>query len=292
MREYRVPLRASGQRADIFIAGKYPDYSRSSLTRLFDIGKVRSGKKAIKPGQRLKPRQRLLVNDELLYQKPPDIDLPVLYEDDDVLVINKPAGILTHAKGAINDEATVASFMAGKITDKNLTGNRAGIVHRLDRATSGLIIAAKNAKAQAYLQKQFASRQTQKTYLAVIEGRLEPEEAVIDAPIARNPRRPQTFMVKAEGKPAQTAYKILKRFNKGGKEYSYLEIRPITGRTHQIRVHLKYVGHPVVGDFIYGRDGQLLLHARSLKIRLPVGEQKSFTAPPSKNLSDFIKEDR
>src|SRR5436305_783047 len=115
MKEFRVPLRSSGQRADVFIASKYRAFSRSSLGKLFDRDKVRSGKKILKAGQRLKPRQKVIVDDSMLLKKPPVIDMTVIYEDKDVVVINKPAGILTHSKGALNDEASVASFIKDKI---------------------------------------------------------------------------------------------------------------------------------------------------------------------------------
>src|SRR5262249_28394801 len=148
--------------------------------------------------------------DRPLFKKPPKISLPIIYEDNDVIVIDKPAGILTHAKGALNTEATVASFIESKLAEDLPKNNRAGIVHRLDRATSGVIITAKHDKALKWLQKQFSTRKTKKLYLAIAEGELEPAEAIIDAPIARNPRKPQTFYVSPIGKPAQTEYKLLK----------------------------------------------------------------------------------
>jgi 23S rRNA pseudouridine1911/1915/1917 synthase len=276
-----------GLRADIYLAGQYPQFSRSSLEKLFD-GLVTVNKQPIKPSFRVSESTKLSVDDSLLKQKPPKISLPVLYEDNDVMVIDKPAGILTHSKGALNTEATVASFIAPKIS-KDLTGNRAGIVHRLDRATSGVIIVAKDQAALSWLQKQFSNRRTKKTYLAVAEGQPEPPKALIDAPIARNPKKPQTFYVNAAGKPAQTEYKTLKILNKSSNYYSLVELKPLSGRTHQLRVHLAYIKHPVVGDRIYGHEAeQMLLHAQSLELTLPNRQRLVFESPIPKYFEEFI----
>ena len=158
-----------------------------------------------------------------------------------------------------------------------MDGERAGIVHRLDRATSGVMICAKTPEALSWLQKQFSERKVKKTYVAVVKGALSEPEAVIDMPIERNPRKPQTFRVGANGKPSVTAYKVLKT----GNGYSLLELKPTTGRTHQLRVHLHKLGHPIVGDELY--DGpeaeRLFLHATSLEITLPDKQRKTFEAP-------------
>ncbi len=207
--------------------------------------------------------------------KVPEIDLPVIYEDDDCVVINKPPGVLSHSKGAFNPEATVATWLAGRV--KGLEGERAGIVHRLDRATSGVMICAKTPEALAWLQKQFSQRKTVKEYVAVVGGALDKPEAVIDMPIERNPKRPQTFRTGAAGKHAVTAYKVLS--TRGG--HSLLELKPETGRTHQLRVHLAKIGHPILGDELYGGPPakRMLLHAKNLTVTLPSRERKTFGAP-------------
>ena len=139
------------------------------------------------------------------------------------------------------------------------------------------------------LQKQFAQRKTKKIYLAIVEGEPKPEQAVIDAPIARNPKKPQTFRVSPEGKSAQTQYSVLKSFVKKDKRYSLLELKPLTGRTHQLRVHLAYIGHPIVGDHVYGSDGaRLMLHATSLEITIPTSQRKVFEAAMPQDIKDFI----
>jgi 23S rRNA pseudouridine1911/1915/1917 synthase len=289
MRELIVDPNSVGLRLDVFVASHYPQYTRASLEPLFDRGMVYLNSETAKPGSRLRAGSKVRIDESLLLAKPKPIKLPVIYEDEDVVVVNKPAGVLTHSKGALNVEATVASFLAGKITDKSLTGNRAGIVHRLDRATSGLIIGAKTFDAQKFLQKQFSTRRTLKTYLAIVEGWPKPETAVVDAPLERNPKKPQTFRVGASGKTAKTSYKTIERFSRNGQNYALLDISPFTGRTHQIRVHLSYIGHPVVGDKLYGRSDSdyLYLHSHKLQITLPKGQIKAFIAPAPQSFKDF-----
>ena len=287
MRQFKLTEADRGLRADIFLSKQYPQYSRSSLEKLFD-GRVTVSGQPIKSSYKMAPGNKLSIDDAQLGKQPPKIELPVIYEDDDVLVINKPGGVLTHSKGAFNSEATVASFIVPKLTN-DLAGNRAGIVHRLDRHTSGIIITAKNTAAQTWLQKQFSNRKTKKTYLAVAHGNLDPSAAIIDAPIARSPKRPQTFYVNAGGKPSQTEYKMLKHFQMDSQDYSLVELKPHTGRTHQLRVHLAYINHPIVGDYVYGREGQyMLLHAKSLELTLPSRKRKVFEAPLPNYFTEFI----
>lgn len=276
-------------RADIFVASKYPAFTRSSLELLFDRNLVEINSKPEKPSYRLKAGDKVVVDGRLLSAKPPKISLPVIYEDDDVIVIDKPEGMLTHSKGALNLEATVATFILPKINDETLSGNRAGIVHRLDRGTSGVMIGAKNTRALSKLQKQFSQRKTKKVYNAIVEGVPEQTQALIDAPIERNPKRPQTFRVGANGRSATTEYRVIRTITKKGRDYSLLELKPATGRTHQIRVHLAYIGHPVAGDHVYGQEAEhLYLHAASLEVTLPSSERKVFTAPPPKYFNEFL----
>jgi 23S rRNA pseudouridine1911/1915/1917 synthase len=289
MRRFKVNKTGVGQRTDVFVASKYPQFSRSALVQLFDADLIKANGKPAKPSQKLKAGDNLQIDDTILKAEPTAIEIPIIYEDGNVVVMNKPAGVLSHSKGALNTEGTVASFLSDKITDKNLTGNRAGIVHRLDRPTSGIIIGAKNEATQKHLQKQFSNRKTKKTYIAVVEGTPDPAEAIIDAPIERNPKRPQTFRVGAGGKAAQTHYQTLRPFKNKTKNYSLVGLKPVTGRTHQLRVHLGYIGHPIVGDFVYGKEGpNLMLHALSLELTLPGGERRIFTTEPPKHFKDFV----
>ena len=194
---------------------------------------------------------------------------PVLYEDDHVLVLNKPAGLLSMAKGEYCPEPTLEDFGL--------------LVHRLDRDTSGVVILAKDPDTQKYLRRQFQNRQTHKTYYAVTVGHPKLPAALIDLPIARNLKRPTTFQVDQNGKPSQTAYRVVAHRD----QYSLLELKPTTGRTHQLRVHLKYLGTPILGDPVYGAPlkgpaRRLYLHAYSLEITIPgptSGERRTFTAP-------------
>jgi 23S rRNA pseudouridine1911/1915/1917 synthase len=292
MEEFNVDNHIAGQRVDIFVAEKHPQYARSSLKGLFANQQVLVNDKTAKAGYKLRAGDRVVVDTALISAETKPIKLSVIYEDSNVVVINKPAGILTHAKGALNLEPTIASFLSGKITDKQMSGNRAGIVHRLDRLTSGVVIGAKTHVSLKWLQSQFSKRKVKKTYLAIVEGELKPQAAIIDAPIGRNPKRPQTFRVSVDGKPAQTKYQTLKSFQKNNTRFSLLELQPITGRTHQLRVHLAYIGHPVAGDIVYGpgsKNGQrtMYLHAHKLELTLPDGHRHEFIAPVPKYFEEF-----
>ena len=276
----------AGQRLDVFVAGRMPQLSRAFIRKLCEEGRVRANDLPSKPGSKLHANDVVEIDyDESELGRVDDIDLPIIYEDDNCVVINKPTGVLTHALGKHGNEASVASFLRTKVV--GLDGERAGIVHRLDRATSGVIIGAKNQQTLSMLQKQFSQRKVKKTYVAVVLGRPDPAEAVIDMPIERNPKAPATFRVGPNGKMARTHYKILEE----GERYSLLELQPATGRTHQLRVHLAKVGHPIVGDPLYGSGkfgDRLFLHALSLEITVPGGERKTFTAPLPKEFKDKI----
>ena len=276
------------QRLDQKVVELVPELSRGFAARLVEEGKVTvNGQAQTKPGYKLREGDAVAVDyDVSQLGQIPDIDLPVLYEDDDCVVINKPVGVLVHSKGAFNPEATVATWLRKHIQEHNLKNledsplgnNRAGIVHRLDRATSGVMICAKTPEALSWLQKQFATRNVKKTYAAVIAGHFEPAEAIIDMPIGRNPKAPATFRVDAQGKHATTAYTTAASNGK----YSLLELKPVTGRTHQLRVHLSHFHHPIVGDVLYNGEPaeRLFVHAETLEITIPKGhERKVFTAP-------------
>ncbi len=272
-------------RADILVASTHPLYSRAALSKLFDRGLITKNGESIKAGAKIAPDSEIEVDLSPLAQPIPAVKVPVVYEDDDCIVMNKPRGMLTHAPGTISSEATVATFLREKLVD--IEGQRGGIVHRLDRATSGVIIGAKTVSALAFLQKQFADRKVQKTYAAVTSGHIEPEEAIIDMPIERNPRKPSTFRVGPNGKAAQTHYRVIKR----GPKNDLVELKPATGRTHQLRVHLAQRGHAIVGDPLYGKGkmgDRLYLHAEKLEITLPNGQTKLFQAPMPLNFEDAL----
>lgn len=285
MIDFAASADEAGERLDV-IAARHINTSRSFIKKLGDENKIKVDGEHVKAGFKLRGGERITIAfDPTELDQIPDIDIPVIYEDDDCIVINKPVGTLTHSKGVYNPEATVATFLRSRIN--NMDGERAGIVHRLDRATSGVMICAKNSNALHWLQKQFSLRKVKKTYIAIIAGTIEPIHALIDMPIERNPKAPATFRVGSNGKPATTEYKV----EKSSEHYSLIILTPTTGRTHQLRVHLKHLGHPIVGDTIYGGEPaeRLFLHAQSLEITLPNRERKIFTAPLPKEFYMKIK---
>lgn len=276
------------ERLDQYVVRQQPSLSRGFAVRLIQDGDVLvNGEPQLKAGYKVRQADQIIIGfDENKAIVFPEIDLPIIYEDDDCVVINKPVGLLTHSKGAFNPEATVSTWLRGRM--KAPQGERAGIVHRLDRATSGVMICAKTPEALSWLQKQFSQRRVKKTYAAVIEGELKEPEAIIDMPIERNPKKPQTFRVGSNGKAATTAYKVLKTDGK----LSLLELKPTTGRTHQLRVHLEHLGHPILGDSFYGGKPaeRLFLHAQELELTLPNRERKTFRVPVPPEFNDLFAE--
>lgn len=272
------------QRLDVVVTEEIGKISRAFIGRLINDGKITVNGQTVKNGYKLRKNDLIEINYDLTEEKREEIELPVIYEDDDVIVLNKPEGILSHSKGAFNPEGTVASFIVPKLT---YTGDRAGIVHRLDRATSGVIICAKTPEATEWLQKQFSQRKVKKTYLAVISGAPEIKKALIEVPIERNPHDPKSFRPGNAGKPALTEYEVAKE----GSQYSLLTLKPTTGRTHQLRVHLKFIGFPIVGDPVYGGEDheRMLLHAEKLEITLPNGHRKVFKAPVPQQFHDILE---
>lgn len=270
------------ERLDVWLMKQYPDFSRAFLQKLCAEGKVLVNGEPAKAGYKLRGDEKIeILHDMTAIGVTPDIELPVVYEDENVLVIDKPAGVLSHGLSKFLGEPSVASFLRQRLKlVKNSSWKaedlRFGIVHRLDRVTSGVMICAKNQPTMRYLQKQFHDRKVEKTYLAIVEGVPEQAEALLDLPLERNPKAPATFRVGPNGKPAQTQYKVIKSAN--GK--SVLELKPLTGRTHQLRIHLQYIKHPILGDFLYGGRSadRLYLHAARLQIKLPGEEQHTFTA--------------
>ena len=275
------------QRLDLRLVEDYPEYSRSSWQKFIKAGYVSVNGETVTT-----PKTDVNVIDTVAVELPAKNDysineIPIIYQDDNVVVIDKPAGMLTHSKGELNDEFTVAEFFR-KFTDNASGTNRPGIVHRLDRDTSGVLIGAKNDEAADKLKKQFAQRTVAKTYIAILQGVPKMLEARVDVPIGRNPAAPGSFRVDAKGKAAITDYKVLSTDG----ELSLVDLRPKTGRTHQLRVHMKFLGTPIVGDRLYGKPGErLYLHARSLEITLPGGERKTFSSPLPLEFTDKLKND-
>ena len=275
-------------RLDIYLSTKFDTtISRSLWQKYIKAGYVSVNSKVVTT-----PKFEVDETDEIALNLPEkeqtDVDLPILYEDDDVIVVNKPSGLLTHAKGGLSDEPTVAEIIRPKTSFATDT-DRPGIVHRLDRDTSGLLIIAKNPESAAHLQRQFAERTAKKTYIAITDGKPKLNAAKIDLPIGRNPSAPSTFRIDPNGKPAQTTYHVLAEND----AQSLVELKPTTGRTHQLRVHLAHLNAPILGDRVYGKssDCRMMLHAQKLEITLPSGEKKVFEAIVPDEFKKFFPED-
>ena len=278
------------QRLDQRVVEQMPTLTRSYGSKLIDTGRVTvNGKIVTKAGYKMHHGDVVVIeHDETAFDVIPTIELPVVYEDDDCVVIIKPAGLLTHSKGAFNPEATVATWLRGRL--RSMEGERAGIVHRLDRATSGIMICAKTPAAHVWLQKQFSQRRVLKQYVAIASGSFTELKAIIDMPIERNPKQPQTFRVGINGRPAITAYQVLQTTE----HFSMVELKPETGRTHQLRVHLAHLKHPVVGDTLYNglASSRLYLHAERLELTLPNRSRQVFNAALPVEFTDFMQNDQ
>lgn len=261
-------------RLDAFLARVHPEISRTRWQELIREGRVLvDGERskpsaAVEPGVRVQARVPAREPDELA---PESIPLTVVYEDGDLVVVDKPAGMVVHP-GPGHRTGTLLNALLARYPDLlSKTSGRPGIVHRLDKGTSGLIIVARRRAAKDHLQAQFKRREVGKVYLSLVEGRLQPRRGLIDAPLGRDPRRRTRMSVTPGGRPAQTEYQVLEELE----AFTYLEARPRTGRTHQVRVHLAFTGHPVAGDRLYGRRNRALgldrpfLHAHRLVFRRP-----------------------
>lgn len=275
-------------RLDIELQRRFPDLTRSTIQKYIKAGYVHVDGEVQK-----KSSKDVSAVDDIALQLPVPEDhsakeFPILYIDDNVIVIHKPEGVLTHSKGVMNDEFTVADFFR-RYTTHGLHTNRPGIVHRLDRDTSGVIIGARTDEAADLLKRQFANRTVKKVYAAVVQGVPKHEKAMIDLPIGRNPTAPSTFRVDPNGKPALTALQL----DKTNGTYSLVTLTPKTGRTHQLRVHMQYIGCPIVGDRVYGKaakDMRMFLHAYSLEITIPHSKRQVFASPIPKQFQAMVKE--
>jgi 23S rRNA pseudouridine1911/1915/1917 synthase len=273
-------------RLDIELTRRYPEFTRSTIQKYIKAGFVRVNDEVVE-----KNKFDVTEHDEIAVAPPEKTDfsaqeLPIIYIDDNIIVVNKPAGVITHSKGALNDEFTVADFFR-RYTTNALDTTRPGIVHRLDRDTSGIIVGARNDETALLLKKQFADRTTKKHYTAVVDGVPKLTEAIIDLPIGRNPSSPSMFRVDPSGKPALTQYKVLD----SNEKHSLIALNPKTGRTHQLRVHMAYINTPISGDRVYGNvksAPRLMLHAGSLEITIPTSSRKVFEAPLPKEFTTIF----
>jgi len=288
MIELEAEASDAGKRLDHFLQDKLREYSRSRLQDWIKQGKVRvAGLNGVKASLELRGGEHIEVEPVAmtpLKAEPEALPVDILYEDGDLVAINKPSGLVVHA-GAGHHDGTLVNRLVHRFgTLSNVGGDlRPGIVHRLDRETSGVILVAKTDAAHRSLAAQFSGRTTEKTYLALVQGALAQETGRITAPIARDPvRRTRMTTRNPAGRTALTDYRVLRRWPK----HTYLEVRIGTGRTHQIRVHMASIGHPVYGDKLYGAPApaagfdRFFLHAWRIGFALPLsGERVVVEAP-------------
>lgn len=285
----------AGERLDQFIARKLPAISRARAQRLIADGHVRAGTSPLKASLRLDEGQRVVVTlppPERSAVTPETAPLDVIYEDGDIIVLNKPAGMAVHPAPG-HARSTLVNAVLAHCQDLSGVGGvlRPGIVHRLDKDTSGIIVIAKHDAAHRALAEQWKRRTIEKTYLALVEGTPSPEAGVIDAPIARDPRHRQRMGIVTGGREAVTTYRVVERFDGA---YALIEAMPRTGRTHQIRVHLSAIRHPIVGDAVYGRRSKLIerqfLHAWRLVFTHPrTGERMMLEAALPQDLETALR---
>ncbi len=277
----------SGQRLDVFLAAKLGK-SRSLWQREIKLGNILINQSHTKPSYLTETTDAVIINHNLQDSTPPSTppQLSIVYQDSHLLVVEKPAGLLVHPVPGHQSEPTLTQFAA--LHTKDTDPDRPGIVHRLDRETSGLIIIAKDAPTKHYLQDQFRRRKVKKTYLLLVEGHLKQADALIDLPIGRKKDSAKRSVLPT-GKPAQTHYQVLREY-----EYCTLvEAHPQTGRTHQLRVHFAHLGHPLVGDGLYGHApqpnlGRLFLHASELEFTSPDGRILKLQSPLPDPLQQFL----
>jgi len=294
---YRLVVEKPGTRLDKYVSEQSPELSRTQTQKLIADGYIKVNDRVAKAGLKLNAGDRLTITlppptpSSLL---PEAIPVNILYEDDDLLVVDKPAGLAVHPAPG-HPSHTLVNAILSHLASLPDTGNslRPGIVHRLDKDTSGVMIVAKNSAAHLNLSDQFKARSVTKAYLVLVRGHLTPEDGIIEAPIGRDRRHRERMAVVTEdkGRAARTQYQVVNYIG----NYTLLEVRPETGRTHQIRVHLSAIGYPVVGDKVYGVKSALLsrqfLHASRLGFHLPsTGEYVEFTSELPPDLAQALKE--
>lgn len=293
-KSYSLTADEGDTRLDKYVCAGVPELSRTRVQKLIAAGNITVNGQPAKPGLRLNPGDRIDIDippappREL---KPEAIPLKIIYEDDDLLVVDKPAGLTVHPAPGHPTHTLVNAILAHfpHLADVG-DSLRPGVVHRLDKDTSGVMLVAKNSAAQADLARQFKSHSVTKAYLALVKGVLEPENGIIEADIGRDPHNRKKMAVVAAGREARTEYRVVRYI--GG--YTLLEIMPETGRTHQIRVHLAAIGFPVVGDKVYGVKSPHLsrqfLHASRLGFKLPSsGDYVEFESELPPDLEKALK---
>jgi len=281
MKQYKVKKDEVGKRIDAYISSIDNEISRTSVQRLLEEGNILVNEKQVKASYKIQENDLIEIQEiepKEIELKAQDIPIEVIYEDEDIIVVNKPKGLVVHPAVGNLDGTLVNAIMA--ICKDSLSGIggeiRPGIVHRLDKDTSGILIIAKNDIAHINLSEQLKNHEVEKTYIALVRGIVKENEATINMPIGRSQKDRKKMAVDKNGKNAITHFKVLKRYEK----YTLLEIKIETGRTHQIRVHLSHIGYPVVGDYTYSNgkndfnvEGQML-HSKKIKFKHPKTEKE------------------
>ena len=286
-----------GKRLDIYIAENFNELSRTMIKKLIESNNVLVNDKSEKVSYKVQANDNISIDVPEAKEtklKAQEIPLDIIYEDSDIIVVNKPKGMVVHPANGNPDGTLVNAILS--ICKNSLSGIggelRPGIVHRLDKDTSGLIIVAKNDKAHINMSEQIKERNVKKTYIALVRGNVPEEEATINMPIGRSTKDRKKMAVTKNGKQAITHFKVLKRYSK----YTLLEIKIETGRTHQLRVHMAEIGYPVVGDAVYsngknefGIEGQML-HAYKLEFMHPItNKHMELTAPLPQYFEEILK---
>jgi 23S rRNA pseudouridine1911/1915/1917 synthase len=290
--KFIIKIEQAGQRLDKFIAGQWPQYSRAYLQKQIKAGAVLVNGKIKKSSYILKENQEIEANilppAQISLEPDPTIELKILYEDKDIIVIDKPASLTVHPSETQKKGTLVNGLLAHYPPLKDVGDDpaRPGIVHRLDKDTSGLMIVAKNNQTFEFLKNQFKNKEVEKKYLVLVLGRPKESSGKIETFLSRSQSDPTKQKIDQTGRKAVTEYKTVKEFQ----DFTLIEAVPKTGRMHQIRVHLAWLGCPVAGDAKYGKKGRLafdqlnrqFLHAAYLKIKLPDGQKKEFNSslPP------------
>ena len=305
MSERRIELRieASSVRLDKFLTEQVPELSRSAAQRLIAGGGVTVDGEPAKPSHKVRRGEEVVVllpAEESPNLLPEAIPLDIVYEDQALLVVNKPAGMVVHPAPGHPGGTLVNAVLAHCPELAGGEDDRPGIVHRLDRDTSGLILVAKSERVRRALQRQFQERQVHKAYLALLVGHLQPAWGRVEAAVGRDPHHRQRMAILPGGRQAVTEYHVLEQFahqvGPAAGAYTLIEAEPVTGRTHQIRVHFASIGHPVVGDEVYGRRKTRLpvprqfLHARRLGFKHPLtGQRLELEAPLPEELAAVME---
>lgn len=290
---YKVTTKDTLKRADTFIKEKFENFTRSQIKKLIESSNIKINDKIIKPSTKIELKDKITIilpELESTDLKPLNQSLDIKYENKDLIIINKPSGIVVHPSKGHQNDTIINALIGMEIKFEPYLGKpKPWLVHRLDKDTSGLLIIAKNESTYNYLTKIQKDRMIKKQYMAIVQGIPNSPNAIIDAPIGRNKLNRKKMSIKKEGRHALTEYEILKSKN----NMSLLNITLLTGRTHQIRVHLNAIGHPIIGDNIYGKKSKYvnrqMLHAYKLNFKDNKKNNITVQSEPEKDMKEFIE---